>query len=176
MRTGPRQSLMLTNVSSKAICYSTGYQSEVNVIITRATEYAIRALLYLARQPRGEVVYKKDICLHQDITPAFLTKILQPLIKEGIVGSQRGVGGGFFLRKDPAEVTLLDVVVAQEGPLFLNECLSEPGSCERDIFCPVHSAWKEVREEMMGTLRRHNFAQLVQTESLNLKKQKEAKS
>ena len=86
------------------------------MLITRATEYAIRALLYLAKQPRGEIVFKKDICQTQDITPAFLTKILQPLIKLGIVGSQRGVGGGFYLIKDPASVTLLDVVMAEEGP------------------------------------------------------------
>lgn len=140
------------------------------MIITRATEYAIRALLYLARQPRGEIVYKKDICSHQDITPAFLTKILQPLIKDGIVGSQRGVGGGFYLRKNPAEVTLLDVVVSQEGPLFLNECLADGNVCNREVFCPVHGAWKEVREEMMATLGRYNFAQLVQMETDNLGK------
>ncbi len=140
------------------------------MIITRATEYAIRALLYLARQPRGEIVFKKDICSHQDITPAFLTKILQPLIKEGIVGSQRGVGGGFFLRKDPTEVTLLDVVVAQEGPLYLNECLTDGDSCEREVFCPVHGAWKEVRQDMMATLRRYSFAQLVQMEKNNMEK------
>ncbi len=140
------------------------------MIITRATEYAILALLYLARQPRGEIVFKKDICHHQGITPAFLTKILQPLIKDGIVGSQRGVGGGFFLRKDPAEVTLLDVVVAQEGPLFLNECLTDGDSCERKVFCPVHGAWTTVRNDMMATLKNYNFAQLVQMEKSNIEK------
>ena len=135
------------------------------MFITRATEYAIRALLYLAKQPRGEIVFKKDICKSQDITPAFLTKILQPLIKEGIVASQRGVGGGFYLARDPGEVSLLDVVRAEEGPLSLNQCLIEPGSCERDIFCPVHGAWQEVRDEMASILERHTFALLVQKEA-----------
>ncbi len=140
------------------------------MLITRATEYAIRALLYLAKQPRGEIVYKKDICQSQDITPAFLTKILQPLIKLGIVGSQRGVGGGFYLIKDPAEVTLLDVVKAEEGPLYLNQCLSQEGSCSRDIFCPVHGAWREVRNEVMTALDRYTFSRLVQQEEENLGK------
>jgi len=134
------------------------------VFITRATEYAIRALLYLAKQPRGEIIFKKDICKSQDITPAFLTKILQPLIKEGIVASQRGVGGGFYLAKDPDEVSLLDVVRAEEGPLSLNQCLVAPGSCDRDVFCPVHGAWREVRDEMAAILERHTFALLVQQE------------
>jgi len=137
-------------------------------LITRATEYAIRALLYLAKQPKGEIVLKKDICEMQDITPAFLTKILQPLIKLGIVGSQRGVGGGFYLIKDPTEVTLLDVVMAEEGPLYINQCLTRDGACSRDIFCPVHGAWREVRTEFLKILERYSFSQLVEQEGKNL--------
>lgn len=138
------------------------------MIITRATEYAIRAILYMSTQPQGEIVYKRDICRSQDITPAFLTKILQPLIKEGIVGSQRGVGGGFYLTKDPSEITILDVVKSQEGPVYLNQCLIEQGSCSREFFCPVHGVWKEIREEFMETLSRHNFATLAEQQKKNL--------
>lgn len=140
------------------------------MIITRATEYAIRAVLHLSKQPRGEIVLKKDICRTQDITPAFLTKILQPLIKAGIVGSQRGVGGGFYLVKSPKEITLLDIVQAEEGPIHLNLCLIEGEGCDRDMFCPIHGAWKEVRQEMLSILDRHTFAQLVDQEKTNLRK------
>ena len=131
------------------------------MIITRATEYAIRAILYMSRQPAGEIVYKKDICKAQDITPAFLTKILQPLIKDGIVGSQRGVGGGFYLAKEPSQITLLDIIKSQEGPVYLNQCLIEEGACEREFFCPVHGAWSEIRNEFMTTLSRYDFASLA---------------
>lgn len=131
------------------------------MIITRATEYAIRAILYMSRQPAGEVVYKKDICKAQDITPAFLTKILQPLIKNGIVGSQRGVGGGFYLAKDPADITLLDIVKSQEGPVYLNQCLIKDGNCEREFFCPVHGAWADIRKDFMANLSRYDFATLA---------------
>lgn len=140
------------------------------MLITRATEYAIRALLYLAKQPKGDIVLKRDICRTQDITPAFLTKILQPLIKEGIVGSQRGVGGGFYLLKDPEEVTLLDVVKAEEGPLYLNHCIAQKGICEKDVFCPVHGAWHEIRKELMATLNRYSFANLARNEEVNIRK------
>lgn len=131
------------------------------MIITRATEYAIRAILYMSCQPAKEIIFKKDICKAQDITPAFLTKILQPLIKDGIVKSQRGVGGGFYLAKPPAEITLLDIIKSQEGPVYLNQCLIEKGSCEREIFCPTHGAWAEIREEFMATLSRYDFATLA---------------
>jgi Rrf2 family protein len=142
------------------------------VLITRATEYAIRAVLFLAKQPRGEVVFKKDICRTQNITPAFLTKIFQPLIKAGMVGSQRGVGGGFFLLKNPEEVTLLEVVQAQEGPLYLNQCLTREGVCERDVFCPIHGAWREIRSELTNTLSRYSFAYLICEEEKKLKQLK----
>ncbi|MCA1796222.1 MAG: Rrf2 family transcriptional regulator, partial [Geobacteraceae bacterium] len=70
------------------------------MVITRATEYAVRAVLYMAKSPPGEIILKKDICATQGVTPAFLTKIFQPLVKAGLIGSQRGVGGGFYLKKD----------------------------------------------------------------------------
>jgi len=138
------------------------------LIITRATEYAIRAVLFLSKHPKGEIVLKKDICRTQQVTPAFLTKILQPLIKNGIVGSQRGVGGGFFLLKEPADISLLDIVEAEEGQLFLNHCLVREGTCDRDIFCPVHGAWKQVRDDFVATLKKYSFADLIQQEEANL--------
>ena len=140
------------------------------MVITRATEYAIRALLYLSKQPKGEIVFKRDICKSQDITPAFLTKILQPLIKTGIVGSQRGVGGGFYLLRDPAEFSLLDVVKAEEGQLYLNVCLEHPGVCTKDNVCPVHGAWKEARESLMSLLASYSFARLIAQETENLQR------
>jgi Rrf2 family protein len=134
------------------------------LIITRATDYAIRTILFLAKQPPGEIVLKRDICRTQDITPAFLTKILQPLIKAGFIGSQRGVGGGFYLLRNPAEITLLDIVRAEEGPIHLNQCLSRPGFCERDALCPVHGAWREICDELNQTLARYSFADLLKKE------------
>lgn len=131
------------------------------MIITRATEYSIRAILYMACQPQGEIIFKKDICRAQEITPAFLTKILQPLIKAGIVASQRGVGGGFYLARPAAEITLFDVIKTQEGPVYLNQCLMSEGNCAREFFCPVHGAWEEIRNEFMATLSRYDFATLA---------------
>jgi len=132
--------------------------------ITRASEYAIRAILYMAHQPYREVVLKKDICKSQDVTPAFLTKIFQPLIKCGIIGSQRGVGGGFYLARKPEEITLLDVIRAQEGEILLNTCLESPGTCERDTICPVHGTWAELRQTLLKSLADKTFADLLQNE------------
>lgn len=132
------------------------------MVITRATEYAIRAVLFMAMQPPGTTVLKKDICREQEITPAFLTKILQPLIKSGIVGSQRGVRGGFYLNKDANSITLLDVIKAEEGPIHLNLCLEEEGTCARETCCPVQKVWQEARAGLVNTLGNYTFARLVE--------------
>lgn len=131
------------------------------MVITRATEYAIRTVIFLAKQPHGEIVLKKDICRTQEVTPAFLTKILQPLIKAGIVSSQRGVGGGFLLARDPQNINLLDLLEAEEGPLKLNHCLIEKGSCQRDVHCSAHQVWAEAQVEMVKVLKKHSIAYLA---------------
>ncbi|WP_303721139.1 Rrf2 family transcriptional regulator [Malonomonas rubra] len=138
------------------------------MVITRATEYAIRTIIYLAKQPRNEIVLKKDICRTQNVTPAFLTKILQPLIKVGIVSSQRGVGGGFLLAKDPEEINLLDILQAEEGELNLNHCLVDDDVCERDKHCSAHEVWQEAQNEMIKVLCRHSIADLVKIEKVKV--------
>jgi len=142
------------------------------VVITRATEYAVRTVMYLAQQPKSEIVLKKDICRTQNVTPAFLTKILQPLIKSGIVTSQRGVGGGFLLAKDASEITLFDILQAEEGPLKLNHCLLDAQSCTRDAYCSAHDAWSEAQQTLAGVLIRYNIAELVKQQKDNLSKPK----
>lgn len=134
------------------------------MVITRATEYAVRTVFYLAQQPKDEIVFKKDICRTQEVTPAFLTKILQPLIKMGIVSSQRGVGGGFLLARDPSEITILDILQAEEGLLKLNHCLVDTDFCHRDGYCSAHEVWQEAQQKMAETLQSHTIADLVRRE------------
>ena len=118
------------------------------MIITRATEYSIRAMLHLAARYPAEVVSKQEICDAEGVTPAFLTKILQPLIRRGLVRSKRGVAGGFALARDPGTLTLLDVMRAVDEPLTLNLCLLEGHQCERECTCAVHRMWAEARQRI----------------------------
>ena len=142
------------------------------MVITRATEYAVRAIIFLAQQPKDGIVLKKDICRTQEVTPAFLTKIFQPLIKAGIVNSQRGVGGGFLLAKDPSEVTMLDILEAEEGKLKLNHCLVDADFCQRDAYCSAHVVWHDAQREMAEVLKRYSIADLVRQENENLEQLK----
>ncbi len=131
------------------------------MIITRATEYSIRAVLHLADQYPAAVISKQEICEKEGITPAFLTKILQPLIRKGIVRSKRGVSGGFALARDPAKLTLVDVMQAVDEPMALNVCLLEGHACERECTCPVHDMWAEAKSSFEQIFSRHTVADLA---------------
>ncbi len=140
------------------------------MIITRATEYSIRAVLHLAEKYPAQVVSKQEICEAEGITPAFLTKILQPLIHQGLVRSKRGVAGGFALNRDPDKITLLDVMEAVEEPMLLNVCLLEHHPCDRECTCPVHELWVEARGKLSEIFSRHSLADLVRERRRRLQK------
>lgn len=140
------------------------------MVITRATEYAIRTVVYLAQQPKNEIVLKKDICRTQHVTPAFLTKILQPLIKNGIVSSQRGVGGGFHLARAAEQITILDIYQAQEGDLKLNHCLTDAEFCDRDVFCGAHEVWERAQQVLSSVLCQYSIADVVSLQQEKHKK------
>jgi Rrf2 family protein len=131
------------------------------VIITRATEYSITAVLYLAARHPTPVISKREICEAEGVTPAFLTKILQPLIRNGIVRSKRGVAGGFSLARDPETTTLWEVMKAVDEPMTLNVCLIDDAECGRVAYCPVHDMWVESREKMEEIFTRKSLSQIT---------------
>lgn len=120
--------------------------------LTRKGEYAIRGIIYLARQPAGKMVLISEIAEATQVPQTFLAKILQSFAKLGIVNSYRGTGGGFTLGRPAARITLREVVEAVEGPIMPNRCLTGEGVCERDRSCRVHPVWRRVQGQVVEVL------------------------
>lgn len=131
--------------------------------INQATDYAFRAVLYLSDQPAGKVVEAQSIAQKEIVPMRFLLKIMPSLIKAGIVKSQRGSGGGYYLAKEPENITLLDVVEAIEGPVCLNRCLLDYNACSKKGApkCRVHNALKKVQAKLVDELRSCKFSDLL---------------
>ncbi|MFC1855144.1 RrF2 family transcriptional regulator [Thermodesulfobacteriota bacterium] len=136
--------------------------------ITRATEYSIRALVYMAMNNNVEVITKGELCKTQGVTPGFLTKIMQPLIKSGLVKSFRGAKGGFQLARSPKEITLFDIVSVIDDVLCFNVCLSEDDSCERETYCATHNIWEEALDNVSIILKKYTLAEIARQQVLNL--------
>jgi len=131
------------------------------VQLTRGSEYAIRGMLYLARQPRGRKVMTSTIARAAEVPASFLAKALQILARSGIVESTRGTGGGFSLLQPAGEITLRQIVEAVEGDIALNECLVHKNSCKRIGTCPAHKIWREAQEQLLRVLDKANLGDLA---------------
>jgi len=90
-------------------------------LITRDTDYALRALCFIAKRKK-EIFSVAELSRKLNVPRPFLRKILQSLNRKGILKSVRGQSGGFRLAKDPAEVFLIDIMRVFQGKLRLNEC------------------------------------------------------
>lgn len=105
-------------------------------LISRNTDYAVRAVCYIARQ-KGEVVSAKDLVKALDIPRPFLRKILQTLNKKAILVSHKGKGGGFRLAVGVNRIFLLDLLEAFQGPFKLNECTFKKEICPNIKRCSL---------------------------------------
>ena len=94
-------------------------------MISQKAKYALRALVSLAKAPKGEPVFISDIAEQQSIPKKFLEQILHELRNKGMVRSQVGKGGGHELARDPQDIDLLSVIRAIEGPIAPLPCLSQ---------------------------------------------------
>ena len=130
--------------------------------ITRQADYAVRAVLYLARLGSSQRAATSQIAHEQRIPPSFLAKIISQLSIAGLLHTSRGARGGVTLAREPKDVTLLEVIEAIDGPIMLNECVGDTSTCTFDEECPLRSVWCEAQEELVGRLKKTNFQQLLE--------------
>jgi Rrf2 family transcriptional regulator, iron-sulfur cluster assembly transcription factor len=129
--------------------------------LTRAGEYAVRCLLYLAGQGQGKLVGRKEIAEQMDIPDQFLGKIAQQLARAGYIEIVQGARGGYVLLASPEQLTLLDVVETFIGTIYLNDCIMKPDSCPRSLICSVHNVWQAARQQLRDTLKEATFDKLL---------------
>lgn len=128
--------------------------------ITRKTEYAVSALVELAKHP-GEYISSKIIASRQDIPVNFLPQIIALLGNRGWVAGVRGPGGGVRLEVDPTKITLKDVIELIEGPIAISKCLAGTVECPRQGECPMQPVWMEAQHAFVEVLAKRTIADLV---------------
>jgi Rrf2 family protein len=129
--------------------------------ITRQADYAVRAVLYLSRLGTTQRAATSEVAQEQRIPPSFLAKIISQLSIAGLLHTSRGARGGVTLAREPKDITLLEVVEAIDGPIQLNECVGDNGTCTFDHECPLRDVWCEAQDELVKRLKGTNFATLM---------------
>jgi Rrf2 family iron-sulfur cluster assembly transcriptional regulator len=140
-------------------------------MLTKTGLHAVRALVALARLPAGAYAGAAKIAQEIDAPPNYLSKLLKALARQGVVESQKGLGGGFRLARDPQAITLLEVVEPIEHVSRWTGCILGRPECSDAEPCAIHTRWKAVRDAYLHMLRRTTIAELVakgELEAINL--------
>lgn len=131
------------------------------MVYSRSTEYAIRALVHLAKVPEGKFAMVKQIASDENIPAHFLAKILQQLVRKGLLRSSKGPTGGFCLRRPAEQIRLMQLVEALNGLTDYHKCISGLSECTDEAPCAMHASWKALRSRIIKYLETTTIAELV---------------
>jgi Rrf2 family protein len=130
-------------------------------MITKTGLHAVRAMVVLARLPEGANAGAAAVAAEIGAPPNYLSKLLQGLAREGLVRSQKGLGGGFRLTRDPCQIALLDIVQPIERVSRWSGCVLGHRECSDEAPCAIHHRWKHVRMAYLRMLAQTTIADLL---------------
>ena len=146
-------------------------------MISKKCKYAIHALVYMGKEPREKFVIK-DVSEACRIPKKFLEAILLDLKRAGILGSKQGKGGGYFMRRAPADVNLAEVVRLFDGAIAAVPCATYKfyescAECEDEETCTVRDAFLQIRNATVEMLKANTLEDMITKEAkLKSKKRK----
>lgn len=121
--------------------------------LTKKADYGLIALRHLACQAKTGSA--KEIADRYRIPLPLLSKVLQTLVRNGLLVSEQGATGGYRLARDPHEITALEVIRSIDGPIILTQCFTEhdePTECDQSELCPVREPLRKVHEGILRLL------------------------
>src|SRR5438874_9204027 len=129
--------------------------------LSKKADYALMAMKHLAvRGDRGSSS-AREIAELYDIPIELMAKVLQRLVRRGLLVSHQGTRGGYQLARRPAQISVADVIQAIEGPVTVTACSTDDGPCEQFAKCNVRDPLRKVRERILAALGDCTIAELA---------------
>jgi FeS assembly SUF system regulator len=128
--------------------------------VTRLTDYATVVLTVLAARP-AVVLSAAELAEAAGLEIPTVAKLLRPLAQAGLVEGFRGAGGGYRLARGAADISLVEIVEAMEGPLGMTECSLHEGNCGIEQSCGVRANWRRINDVVADALRGVTLAQML---------------
>lgn len=135
--------------------------------LSKKAEYAMRALLAMARAPETSTFAIQDIAMNEKIPLKFLEQILLTLKNGGLLRSKRGVGGGYQFHKTPARITLGEVITLIDGAFVPLPCSAvEGGTCDCGVTsgCGLGQTFNQLREQVNAWLNTTTLSHVLERE------------
>jgi len=133
----------------------------MSIIFSRECEYALQAVMYLALKPENESTSIKELAETLHIPFHFLGKILQRLVRKGLLRSLKGPTGGFRLALPPERITLLQVIEAIDGPGLQKSCILGFPECSSSSPCALHNEWAASRDAINAMLTSRSISEMA---------------
>lgn len=135
-------------------------------MLSKKTKYGLKALIYIAKHSGTEPVLISEISENERIPKKFLEAILLDLKKYGILGSKKGKGGGYYLLKDPKEITAATLIRVLDGPLAMLPCVSlnyyeKCDDCPDEAKCNLNKFMAQVRDNTLSLLQQKSLYDLA---------------
>jgi len=131
------------------------------MILSRTSQYAIQALIYIATQPRGVPILNRTVAQHLSVPPAYLAKIMQNLSRGTLLYSFRGRQGGFCLREGCEKTDLMQILTLVEGPGLTENCVMGLKVCNDETACPMHAKWYPIKLKIVELLHKQTLEKLA---------------
>jgi len=121
--------------------------------LTKKADYGLMAMKHLAEHAELGSCSANDVAEAYHIPPAALAKILQKLVKAGLLHSQHGMNGGYTLARDASSISAFEVIRAIDGPLFITSCITVRGECDQTDRCTIREPLRRVNQSLEDVLR-----------------------
>lgn len=130
--------------------------------LTKKADYGLIAVKHLAEAGETGSCSAKDIADAYGIPQPAMAKILQKLVKNGLLVSQQGMNGGYVLARDARNISALEVIKAIDGPLFITSCGDETHGCYQSSKCTVREPLRKVNESIQKVLGQISIASMAE--------------
>lgn len=120
--------------------------------LSKRADYGLIAVRHLAMLPTSGSCSAKEIAEEYSIPSELMAKVLQKLVKSGLLVSRHGTNGGYALARDPHGITAFEVIRAIDGPLFITSCVTHKGECYQSPKCTVREPLHRVNETIVRAL------------------------
>ena len=131
-------------------------------MLSNSSKYAIKAVLFLAlHSSKDEKILAKDISKPINVPPAYIAKLLQPLVKENIVSSVKGPKGGFYLDENNLNKSIMSIIMVIDGEDKWNACMLSLERCNAEKPCPLHAALSASRNDIFWNLNNKTIKEAI---------------
>ena len=129
--------------------------------LSKKADYALIAMKHLTLHTDRGAASAREIAEQYDIPIELMAKVLQRLVRRGLLASHHGTRGGYQLARRPTQISVADVIQAIEGPVSVTACSTEDGKCEQFAKCNVRDPLWRVRERILAALGECTIAELA---------------